>query len=430
MNNVWALLYIDPGTGSMLFTIIVGLVSTLVFAFRGQLLKLKFLFTGGKGDKADKNKLPYVIFTDSKRYWNVFKPICDEFERREIEVNYYTASPDDPALSEDYEFVKAKFIGEGNKAYAKMNMLNSTICLSTTPGLDVLQWKRSKDTDFYVHTYHDVTEGLGYRMFGVDFYDAVLLTGEFQEEYIRILEEKRDFPVKELFVTGSTYMDGLLKQYEAIKDNNDINQDRPFTVLLAPSWGTDSILNKYGERILKALVDTGYKIVVRPHPQSFISDADLMKSLQEKFPDNDMFSWNSDNDNFKVMYESDIMITDFSGIIFDYTFIFDRPLIYADTHMDKAPYDASWVEGEVWKLRILPELGQKLEESDFSRMKEIIDGVSDNEIFKQGREKYRNIAWQCKGNSAKLTVDYLENKYKELTDKERDVEYEPDQATV
>ena len=42
-------LYIDPGTGSMLFTIIIGLISTLIFAFRGKFLKLKFLLSGGKG---------------------------------------------------------------------------------------------------------------------------------------------------------------------------------------------------------------------------------------------------------------------------------------------------------------------------------------------------------------------------------------------
>lgn len=187
-NNIFPLLYIDPGTGSMLFTIVIGLISTLIFAFKDKILKLKFLFSGGKVEKASKNKLPYVIFTDSKRYWNLFKPICDEFEKRQLECYYYTASPDDPALEVPYSHVKCQFIGEGNKAYAKMNMLNASICLSTTPGLDVLQWKRSKETDYYVHVFHGVDEGTGYRMFGMDLFDAVLLTGAFQERYIRILE--------------------------------------------------------------------------------------------------------------------------------------------------------------------------------------------------------------------------------------------------
>ena len=131
-----------------------------------------------------------------------------------------------------------------------------------------------------------------------------------------------------------------------------------------------------------------------------------------------MFKWNSDNDNFDVLSESDIMITDFSGIIFDYTFIFDKPLIYADTTMDLAPYDAAWIDEPLWRLEILPELGKKLEESDFDNIKEVIDSVSDSEVYKAGRKKYSDIAWQCKGEAAKNTVDYLVAKYEEIANKE------------
>lgn len=412
MNFIPKLLYIDPGSGSMLVTIIIGIISTLLFAFKKQFLKIKFRLLGGKAEKTNSSKIPYVIFSDSKRYWNVFEPICDEFEKREIECRYWTASPDDPALKKEYKFVKCEFIGEGNKAFAKLNMMNARICLSTTPGLDVLQWKRSKSTDYYVHTYHAVDEGTGYRMFGVDFFDSVLLSGDFQERYIRILEEKRNFPVKEVKTVGCTYLDEMMKRKQLLPSSN--SNDKPFTVLLAPSWGEGSILNKFGEKILSALKETGYRIIVRPHPQSFIADPELMKSLKEKFPDTEMFQWNADNDNFTALSESDIMITDFSGIIFDYTFIFDRPLIYADTSMDTAPYDAAWIDEPLWRLEILPELGKKLEESDFANIKDVIDSVSDSEIYKAGRKKYSDIAWQRKGEAAKNTVDYLVQKYDEL----------------
>lgn len=412
MNIIPKLLYIDPGSGSMLVTIIIGIVSTLLFAFKKQFFKLKFRLLGGKAEKTSSKKIPYVIFSDSKRYWNVFEPICDEFEKRELECHYWTASPDDPALKKEYKFIKCEFIGEGNKAFAKLNMMNARICLSTTPGLDVLQWKRSKNTDYYVHTYHAVDEGTGYRMFGVDFFDSVLLSGDFQEKYIRILEEKRNLPAKEVKTVGCTYLDEMKKREQSLKKNND---DKPFTVLLAPSWGDGSILNKFGEKILNSLKETGYKIIVRPHPQSFIADAELMKSLQEKFPETEMFKWNSDNDNFNVLSESDIMITDFSGIIFDYTFIFDRPLIYADTEMDTAPYDVAWIDEPLWRLEILPELGKKLDESDFENIKEVIDSVSDSEVYRAGRRKYSEMAWQCKGEAAKNTVDYLVAKFEEIS---------------
>jgi hypothetical protein len=41
-------LYIDPGTGSMLFTVLIGVLGALVYAFRNVLMKAKFTLTGGK----------------------------------------------------------------------------------------------------------------------------------------------------------------------------------------------------------------------------------------------------------------------------------------------------------------------------------------------------------------------------------------------
>lgn len=169
-----AMSYIDPGTGSMLFTLVIGLISAGVYALRSALLKLRFILGGGHGKAMADDATDYVIFTDDRRYWNVFEPICEEFERRGISITYLTASPDDPALERKFEHVKCEFIGEGNRAFAQVNMLKADIVISSTPGLDVYQWKRSRDVKWYVHVPHTVSDLTMYRMFGLDYYDAVL----------------------------------------------------------------------------------------------------------------------------------------------------------------------------------------------------------------------------------------------------------------
>lgn len=405
-NNL--LLYIDPGTGSMLFTIILGVVTTGVFVVRGLLIKFKYRLGGGKAAKADKNKIPYVIFSDSKRYWNVFKPVCDEFEKREVDCVYMTASPDDPALNESYEHIKTEFIGEGNKAFTRLNLMSAGVCLSTTPGLDVLQWKRSKDVDKYVHIFHALDDASMYRMFGLDYYDSILLNARLQETTIRKLEELRNLPEKETRVVGSTSMDAMMKQRQ--RENETASQKdngQTKTVLCAPTWGASSILNRYGEDFVQALIKTGYRIIVRPHPQTKTSDPELLDSLMKKFPENDLFEWNFDNDNFEVLQKADILISDFSGVVFEYAFIFDRPIIYAETAYDKSPYDAAWIDGDPWLLSALPSIGKQLDPDDFDHMKEIIDSVIASDTYKEGRDAARDTAWEEKGKAAKNIVDYL-----------------------
>ena len=123
--------YIDPGTGSMLFTILVGVLGAGIYAAKDALLKLRFLLSGGRSKADSDERLPFAIFADHKRYWNVFGPICEEFEKRGVELHYLTASPDDPALERDFQHVHCRFIGEGNRAYAHLNALKADVLLST-----------------------------------------------------------------------------------------------------------------------------------------------------------------------------------------------------------------------------------------------------------------------------------------------------------
>ncbi|MDD7769132.1 MAG: CDP-glycerol--glycerophosphate glycerophosphotransferase, partial [Treponema sp.] len=116
LNNF---LYIDPGTGSMLFSILIGAAATLFFLGKAALIKIKLLFSAKKNGVAttDTNYKKYVVYNEGMQYWNTFKPVCDEFETRGIELTYYTSAEKDPCFEQNYKFVKPEYIGEGNMAF-------------------------------------------------------------------------------------------------------------------------------------------------------------------------------------------------------------------------------------------------------------------------------------------------------------------------
>lgn len=407
--------YIDPGTGSMLFTLLIGLVSTGYFMLRKGVAKAKFLLEGGSASHADTDRHAFVIFSDDRRYWNVFKPICDEFERRGLAVEYWTASPDDPALKEPYDHVHCEFIGEGNRAFARLNVMSADVCLSTTPGLQVYQWKRSKDVSWYAHVFHSVGTAAGYRMFGLDFYDAVLIAGDYQVQEIRELERLRGLESKELVPAGCTYLDTMIERAAALPPQSD----GVTTVLVAPSWGPTSLLCAYGERLLDALVETGFNVIVRPHPQSKTADKDVLEGLMAAYPDGERLSWNFDNDNFEVLARSDIMITDFSGVVFDYALVFDRPIIYREGSYNDDPYDSAWLvdtsDTPLWKFTAYEKLGIPFDEEHLLRMREVIETVIADDALASNRRRIREEAWCCQGEGARRIVDYLVGKREELS---------------
>ena len=409
-------LYIDPGTGSMLFTILIGVLGAGLYSARDAAMKLRFALTEKKKKKRDGNRLPLVIFSDSKRYWNVFAPICEELERQGQEAVYMTASADDPALERSFRHVRCEFIGEGNKAFARLNLLKADVLLSSTPGLDVYQWKRSRDVAFYVHLPHACSDIVLYRMFGLDYYDAVLLSGEYQAAQLRKLERLRRLPEKELTIVGVTYMDAMKRRLQEAAPL----PPHPTTVLLAPSWGKSAILSRFGSRIIEALLGCGYHVIIRPHPQSFTSEKAMLERLMSRYPDSEQLEWNRANDNFEVLRRSDILISDFSGVIFDFALVFDRPILYADTSMDLAPYDACWLDEPLWTFSILPQIGEPLTEAALDRLKELIDRCLTDSRYRQGRERARAESWLHSGQAAVRTVDYLLEKCRQLQEQERE----------
>ncbi|MBR6890525.1 MAG: CDP-glycerol glycerophosphotransferase family protein [Clostridia bacterium] len=395
--------YIDPGTGSMLFTILIGVLSAAIYLLRNVVIKLRFAMSGGRQKSADAARIPFVLFTDDKRYWNTFQPICDELERRGQTAVYMTASPDDPALKQSYAHVRTEFIGQGNRAFARMNTLKADVVLATTPGLEVYQWKRSRDARYYMHILHMPNDATLYRMFGLDYFDAVLLTGEYQVRQLRKLEALRKLPEKELPLVGLPYLDRL----RARLNEAGPAPEHPVTVLLAPSWGPSGLLTVYGKKLLDALLKTPYHIVVRPHPQSFVSEKPLMDELMAAYPDGERLEWDRSNDNFEVLRRSDVMISDFSGVIFDFALVFDGPVIYSKTEFDKGPYDAWWLDDELWTFSILEKIGVQLNEGDFANLGAVIDRCLNAPGFREGREQARRETWANIGHSAEATVDFM-----------------------
>ncbi len=403
-------LYIDPGTGSMLFAILIGAIGVARFALKGASVKLKFLLSGGQKVDTASDAIPLVIFSDDKRYWKTFEPVVRELDSRSFDVTYMTQSPDDPGLSASYPHLHAEFIGEGNKGFARLNFLKATMLLSTTPGLNVYQWQRSKDVKYYIHMTHAPSELTTYRMFGVDFYDALLLSGQYQIDDCRALEKLRNEPEKECVIVGIPYLDETLKKKE---QEQAPEHDR--TVLVAPSWGSNSILNRFGNELIDLLLGTGYRIIIRPHPQSFTSEKAMIDKLMAEYP---QLEWNRDTDNYNVLCRSDVMISDFSGVIFDYSLVFDKPVICAYTDFNKDPYDAWWLETPIWTATAVPRLGPILTKENLPSIKEMIDEAVESKSFEDGRHAVRDETWMYRGEGAKRAADYLIDKYNELTEAE------------
>lgn len=400
--------YIDPGTGSMLLSLVLSIVGTLFFIFNLLIIKLKRLFF--IKNKIE-NKFSIVIFSEGKMYWKIFKPILDEFEKTGKSITFLTCNEDDYVFKENYKYINAKFIGTGYNAMAKMAFLKADICLMTTPQLDVLQLKRSKFCKNYVHIFHSISSSNDYKLFALDFYDTVLCDAEFQINDIRAIEQKRQLPAKDLKVVGSPYMDYL----EECLNKSDIQKNDKFTVLIAPTWGQDGLLNKYGNKLIDKLIKDEYCIIIRPHPQSLIVEKNIIKNLENTYSSNKNIIFDYDNNNLNSMAKSDIMISDFSGIMFEYAFLFNKPFLYQNSNMNDEIYDYSELGVKPLRYNIIKDIGIELTESNIGNIDKMVEELRNNDKLSQQIKNAKNLFWAEQGSAAKNVVNYIIQKQKDIS---------------
>lgn len=249
---------------------------------------------------------------------------------RKSRFHYYTMDRRDPALTIDNEYMHSKYIGEGMRAYKFFARINHPILLTTTPNIGEpgFPLQRPSNVQKLIHIFHSVADISMYRRHALDSYDAVYLAGEFQSASIREIEEKRDLPHKELSLVGLPYLDTYAAeattkfpaaQSETTKRNK--------TVLVASSWGKKGCLVHYGPDFIKAIAEKGFLIIIRPHPQSYISEPDLIKHLKRTFRKNSNITWDDETSPVSSILQADILVSDTSSIRFDYAFLTGKPVI-------------------------------------------------------------------------------------------------------
>jgi hypothetical protein len=105
------------------------------------------------------------------------------------------------------------------------------------------------------------------------------------------------------------------------------------------------------------------------------------------------------------------MISDFSGIIYDYVFLRDKPVMYVKQQFDLRPYDADDLGDnavhELWQFKTLEQIGVELKEEFFEHIGDSIKNVSGNPLLQDARRKARESAWQYPGEAGKRTADFM-----------------------
>lgn len=308
-----------------------------------------------------------VIWSERSGFYKYYEAIIDGLlERSNLVIHYITNDPNDAVFkkAETEPRIKPYYIGQ-KKLITMMMKMDADMVIMTTPDLQTYYIKRSlvrRDIE-YVFVPHDMMSvHMGFRKGSLDNFDTVFATGPHVEREVRATERTYKLKEKTIVKFGYPLAEKLEASYEAQpKEERAVKE-----ILIAPSWQEDNLLDSCVDTLISSLMCDKYHITVRPHPEYSKRYGEKLRILVDKYKDvpEERLSFELDFTVNKSVYSSDLLITDWSGIAYEFAFATKKPVLFVNTMMKVENKD--WREiGEIpVEISLRPRIGVALEKSE------------------------------------------------------------------
>ena len=350
----------------------------------------------------NKESRQITFYSESSIYYQYYESYINYIlDNSDYSLSYVTSDPDDLIFSLSNTKIKTFFsrlllpvITSGTDAKA---------LIYTMPDLDTYQnIKRSKNTNVeHIYLFHAMmSTHMAYNKGAFDNYDTVFCIGEYHNKEIRRTEEIYNLKSKKLVNSGYPYLENIYQKDNSTTDNN--------IVLIAPSWHKGNIFETCMQDLVTSLLIDNYKVIVRPHPELLKRNPKIVFSVEENFKKYSGFKLETDLDNNFSIQKSAVLITDWSGISFEYAFANERPVLFVNTEMKVQNNEYSNLNIEPLEIKIRKEIGKCIDIKDIVKINKYVEEILHN------KQKYVKEIIACRktylynwGNSSKEGGDYI-----------------------
>lgn len=318
-----------------------------------------------------------VFYSESSGFYKYFKGAIEWLlKNSDAPIHYVTNDPDDQIfeLAKREPRIKPYFIGQ-KKTITLLMKMDADVVVTTQEDLDNYYNKRSyirKDVEYVFMFHHMTSTHMVATKESYDNYDAILCVGPHQVAELRRAEEVRDLPKKELVECGYDLIDEVIASYEH-DEATRVPNERP-TVLIAPSWQEDCILDSCIDEMLASLLGHGYRVIVRPHPEYVKRYQVRWEALKTRYAhvSAEELCFEGDFSTNTSVLTSDILITDWSSIPCEFCFASKKPAVFVDTPMKVSNPDWEELGIEPTDISLRNQIGRSVAMEDAGAINDVV----------------------------------------------------------
>ncbi len=341
----------------------------------------------------------YKYFSDTIEY------ILDNSD---ITIHYITSDAEDEVFTKTSGRFIPYYIA-GNDLIVLFMKISAKIMVMTMPDLQQFYLKRSivdKDIDYVYMFHYPLSTTMVLRKGALDYYDTIMCVGEFQFAEIRETEKLYDLPEKKLVASGYGFLEQLQKAFDSAGHREHEQQE----ILIAPSWNEGNILDSCIYDLLDSLLGKGFKVTVRPHPEYMRRYGSRMQEIINNYIEykGDDLYFETDFSSSNSLFESDLVISDWSGAAYEFAFVTKRPVLLIDTPMKVNNPEYDRLPVEPLEITLRDQVGKRLTPSDAKNAFKIVCFLlTQKEAYKKIITEIRDRTIANFGNCGKVTGQYL-----------------------
>jgi len=336
-----------------------------------------------KFEKLSLDEKSIVFYAENIASMNHFQNLITKLTEEEgIQICYVTSVENDPILNKNDKKIKTFYIGNGVTRTKFFLTLKAKILIMDMPDLQTFHIKRSKvHPVHYVYIFHSMFSTHSYlRKNALDNYDTIFCVGSHHVNEIRMTEKEYNLKPKKLVEYGFGRLDYLLKKKQGFENEKDDKK----LILITPSYGKDNLLEKCGDELIERLIENNYKVFLRPHFRIIRDSPELINSIKNKFLNNSNFILHEGVIPFEKFQNSICLISDWSGISFEYAFTHEKPVIFIDVpKKDFNPEARKFLDMPI-EIEIREKLGNVVLPKDIKEIPKILEKLIDEqEIYQE-----------------------------------------------
>ncbi len=361
-----------------------------------------------KFNKLNDEQRSIVFYAENKASMNHFRLLISELTKeRNFQICYVTSVKNDPILSINDKNILAFYIGDGIVRTKFFLELKAKILIMDMPDLDSFHIKRSKIFPVhYIYIFHSMFSVHSYlRKGAVDHYDTIFCVGEHHKREILETEKIYGLKPKKLVDYGFGRLDTLLRERNNFKKEK-LNTEN--LIIIAPTYGDNNLLKICGVKLIETLLDSNFKVLLRPHFRIFKESEDIIKIIRDKFQNNNNFLLEEGIIKPEIFHSSRCMISDWSGISLEYAFIFERPIIYIDVPKKELNEEADKISLLPIEVSIREKIGHLVDPDNLTEIPKIISEINDESRAEQIRDIRSKTVFNI-DKSASIGADYITN---------------------